>query len=74
VGRPSIAPERLLRSLQSQAFYSVRGEGMLIEQLRYNLFVSVVCADGEMEMDEMFSNHAVYSKKRECLPNEEIAE
>jgi len=34
VGHPSIAPERLLRSLLLQIFYSVR---MLIEQLRYNL-------------------------------------
>jgi transposase len=31
VGRPSIAPERLLRSLLLQIFYSVRSERMLIE-------------------------------------------
>src|SRR5258706_441925 len=37
VGRPSIAPERLLRSLLLQIFYSVRSERMLIEQLQYNL-------------------------------------
>jgi transposase len=37
VGRPSIAPERLLRSLLLQIFYSVRSERMLIEQLKYNL-------------------------------------
>jgi len=37
VGRPSIAPERLLRSLLLQIFYSVRSERMLIEQLEYNL-------------------------------------
>jgi hypothetical protein len=34
VGRPSIAPERLLRSLLLQFFYSVRSERMLIEQFR----------------------------------------
>jgi len=34
VGRPSIAPERLLRSLLLQIFYSVRSERMLIEQLQ----------------------------------------
>ncbi len=33
VGRPSIAPERLFRSLLLQIFYSVRSERMLIEQL-----------------------------------------
>src|SRR5262245_17220234 len=37
VGRPSIAPERLLRSLLLQIFYSVRSERMLIEQLQYNM-------------------------------------
>jgi hypothetical protein len=37
VGRPSIAPERLLRSLPLQIFYSVRSERMLMEQLQYNL-------------------------------------
>src|ERR1700738_530108 len=37
VGRPSIAPERLLRSLLLQIFYSVRSERMLVEQLQYNL-------------------------------------
>jgi transposase len=37
VGRPSIAPERLLRSLLLHTFYSVPSERMLIEQLQYNL-------------------------------------
>src|ERR1700694_3764123 len=36
VGRPSIAPERLLRLQLLQIFYSVRSERMLIEQLQYN--------------------------------------
>src|SRR5215467_1585133 len=33
LGRPSIPPERLLRALLLQAFYSVRSEKQLIEQL-----------------------------------------
>lgn len=33
VGRPSIPPERLLRALLLQVFYSVRSERLLIEQL-----------------------------------------
>ena len=36
-GRPSIAPERLLRALLLQALYSVRRERLLMEQLDYNL-------------------------------------
>jgi transposase len=37
MGRPSIAPEKLLRTLLLQAFYSVRSERLLMEQLSYNL-------------------------------------
>jgi len=37
IGRPSIAPEKLLRALLLQAFYSVRSERQLMEQLDYNL-------------------------------------
>src|SRR5258708_22668515 len=36
-GRPSIAPERLLRALLLQAFYTIRSERQLMEQLDYNL-------------------------------------
>jgi hypothetical protein len=36
-GRPSIAPEKLLRALLLQILYTVRSERMLIEQLEYNL-------------------------------------
>ena len=36
-GRPSIAPEKLLRALLLQVLYSVRSERMLMEQLDYNL-------------------------------------
>src|SRR6202050_3138628 len=71
VGRPSIAPERLFRSLLLQIFYSVRSERLLIEQLEYNLLFRWFVG---MEMDEKVWNHAVYSKNRERLLNEEIAE
>ncbi len=36
IGRPSIAPEKLLRALLLQALYSVRSERHLMEQLDYN--------------------------------------
>ena len=36
-GRPSIAPEKLLRTLLLQVLYSVRSERLLMEQLDYNL-------------------------------------
>ena len=71
VGRPSIAPERLLRVLLLQIFYSVRSERLLMEQLEYNLLFRWFVG---MEMDEAVWNHAVFSKNRERLLNEEIAE
>src|ERR1700686_27518 len=71
VGRPSIAPERLLRSLLLQIFYSVRSERMLIEQLQYNLLFRWFVG---MEMEEMVWKPAVFSKNRERFLNEEIAE
>ena len=36
-GRPSIAPEKLLRALLLQVLYSVRSERLLMEQMGYNL-------------------------------------
>ncbi len=71
VGRPSIAPERLLRALLLQIFYSVRSERLLMEQLDYNLLFRWFVG---MEMDEPVWDHAVFSKNRERLLNEEIAE
>src|SRR5579872_2281750 len=70
VGRPSIAPERLFRSLLLQIFYSVRSERMLMEQLDYNLLFRWFVG---LEMDEAVWNHAVFSKNRERLLNETVA-
>lgn len=70
-GRPSIAPERLLRGLLLQIFYTVRSERMLIEQLEYNLLFRWFVG---MEMDEPVWNHAVFSKNRERLLNQEVAQ
>ena len=71
VGRPSIPPERLLRALLLQIFYSIRSERLLMEQLDYNLLFRWFVG---MEMDERVWDHAVFSKNRERLLNEEIAE
>jgi transposase len=70
-GRPSIAPERLLRALLLQILYTVRSERLLIEQLNYNLLFRWFVG---MDMDEAVWNHAVFSKNRERLLNEEVAE
>jgi transposase len=69
-GRPSVPPERLLRAVLLQIFYSVRSERMLMEQLTYNLLFRWFVG---LEMDEAVWNHAVFSKNRERLLNQEVA-
>lgn len=69
-GRPSIPPERLLRALLLQMFYSIRSERLLMEQLDYNLLFRWFVG---LEMDEPVWNHAVFSKNRERLLNETVA-
>jgi transposase len=46
-GRPSIAPERLLRALLLQMLYTVRSERMLMEQLQYQPAVPLVRGTGD---------------------------
>src|SRR3989304_7925697 len=70
-GRPSIAPERLLRALLLQIFDSVRSERLLMEELNYNLLFRWFVG---MPMDEAVWDHAVFSKNRERLLNHEVAE
>ena len=71
VGRPSIAPERLLRALLLQVFYSIRSERLLMEQLNYNLLFRWFVG---LEIDDAVWNHAVFSKNRDRLLNQELAQ
>ena len=70
-GRPSVPPERLLRAALLQIFYSVRSERMLMEQMNYNLLFRWFVG---LELDEPVWNHAVFSKNRERLLNQEVAQ
>jgi len=70
-GRPSIAPEYVLRALLLQAFYSVRSERQLVEQLDYNLLFRWFVGLG---MDDAVWNHAVFSKNRDRLLTSEVAQ
>ena len=70
-GRPSIPPEYVLRALLLQAFYSVRSERQLIEQVNYNLLFRWFVGLG---MDDAVWNHAVFSKNRERLLSSEVAQ
>jgi transposase len=70
-GRPSIPPEYVLRALLLQAFYSVRSERQLIEQVNYNLLFRWFVG---LSMDDAVWNHAVFSKNRERLLSSEVAQ
>lgn len=70
-GRPSIAPERLLRSLLLQVLYSVRSERLLMEQLGYNLLFRWFVG---LSMDDAVWDATVFTKNRERLLEGEIAE
>jgi len=69
-GRPSIAPEKLLRALLLQAFYSGRSERKLMEQLDYNLLFRWFVG---LPMDTAVWDVTVFTKNRERLIEGDIA-
>jgi transposase len=70
VGRPSIAPEKLLRALLLQVLYTVRSERMLMEQLDYNLLFRWFVG---LNMDDPVWDVTVFTKNRERLLAAEVA-
>ena len=70
-GRPSIPPEYVLRALLLQAFFSIRSERQLVEQIDYNLLFRWFVGLG---MDDAMWNHAVFSKNRDRLLNSDVAQ
>src|ERR1035438_3403251 len=70
-GRPSIAPEKLLRALLLQVLYSVRSERMLMEQLNYNLLFRWFVG---LNMDDAIWDATVFSKNRQRLLAGDVAD
>ena len=70
-GRPSIAPEKLLRALLLQVLYTIRSERMLMEQLEYNLLFRWFVG---LNMDEAVWVPTVFTKNRDRLWEGDIAE
>jgi transposase len=70
-GRPSIAPERLLRALLLQMLYSVRSERMLMEQLEYNLLFRWFVG---LSANEAVWHPTVFTKNRDRLLEGAVAE
>lgn len=69
-GRDSIAPEKLLRALLLQAFYSVRSERRLMEQVSYNLLFRWFVG---LSMDAPVWDVTVFTKNRDRLLRGEVA-
>jgi transposase len=62
IGRPSIPPEKLLRAMLLQAFYSIRSERLLMERLEFDLLFRWFVGIG---VDDAAWDHSVFSKNRD---------
>ena len=71
VGRPSIAPEKLLRALLLQAFYTIRSERQLMEQMDYNLLFRWFVG---LSMDAGIWDPTVFTKNRDRLLSGDVAQ
>src|SRR5437868_4070265 len=69
-GRPSIAPEKLLRAMLLQAFYGIRSERQLMERLEFDLLFRWFVGLG---VDDAVWDHSTFSKNRDRLLEGEIA-
>lgn len=63
-GRPSIAPQKLLRAMLLQVLYSVRSERLLMEQVQYNLLFRWFIG---LSMEDSVWVPTVFSKNRQRL-------
>jgi transposase len=70
-GRASIAPEKLLRAMLIQVFFSVRSERQLMEQIRYNLLYRWFIG---LAIDDEVWDHSVFSKNRDRLLEHAVVE
>jgi transposase len=69
-GRPSIAPEKLLRAMLLQAFYGIRSERQLMERFEFDLLFRWFVGLG---VDDPVWDHSTFSKNRDRLLEGEIA-
>ena len=70
MGRPSVAPEKLLRALLVQVLYTVRSERLLMEELNYNLLFRWFVG---LNMDDAVWHPTVYTKNRDRLLEADVA-
>ena len=70
-GRPSIAPERLLRASLIQTLFSIRSERQLVQHIEYNLLYRWFVG---MNIDESVWNHSTFSANRDRLFSEAMTQ
>ena len=70
VGGPSIPPEKLLRAMLLQAFYSIRSERQLMERLEFDLLFRWFVGIG---VDDAVWDHSTFSKNRDRLLEGDLA-
>jgi transposase len=70
LGRDSIPPEKLLRAQLLMAFYTIRSERQLMEQINYNLLFRWFVG---FSMDDEAWNHSTFTKNRDRLLESEVA-
>jgi len=70
MGRPSIPPEKLLRAMLLQAFYTIRSERQLMERLEFDLLFRWFVGVG---VDDAAWDHSTFSMNRDRLLEGDIA-
>jgi transposase len=70
IGRPSIAPEKLLRAMLLQAFYSIRSERQLMKRLEYDLLFRWFVGLG---VDDPAWDHSTFSKNGDRMLEGNVA-
>jgi len=68
-GRPSIAPEKLVRAMLLQVLYSVRSERQLVEQINYNLLFRWFVG---LSIEDAVWNHSVFAKNRDRVIEHDV--
>lgn len=71
VGRPSIAPERLLRAMLLQLLYTIRSERQLVERLEFDILFRWFVG---LSIDDKVFDASTFSKNRDRLLNAEVAQ
>ena len=71
IGRPSIAPERLLRASLLQLLYSIRSERQLVERLEFDMLFRWFVG---LSIDEKVFDASTFSKNRDRLLTHAIAQ